>query len=79
MRDRLLIELVTAVQEVSNSTCSSDKLREKFSYILSNYEISKRNTELQVIPTYPEEVKMYLVSMSESFFCIVLKNLSRNH
>ena len=64
MRDRLLVELVAAVQDATQSTEVSDAMREKFSYILSKYEISKLNTELQVIPQYPEEVKMYLVSRS---------------
>ena len=64
MRDRLLVELIAAVQDETQCKDVSDALREKFSYVLSKYEISKLNTELQVIPQYPEEVKMYLVSRS---------------
>lgn len=62
MKEKLLLELITICSDSLSSGDSVDVIKNKFSVILNNYEITEVSKDIQPYSYYPEELKLYLIS-----------------
>lgn len=53
MRDKLLVQLITAVSDENKATKSLTSLKERFSVILNQYDVQERCTALVPYEVFP--------------------------